>query len=131
MSADRNNAVVRRFFEEAWNQSNLSAVDETYSADNVHHFGSSPGPLGPDQSHAMIIAWRTEIPDYRCHIEEMVAEGDMVATRLRFTGTHTSASLQLASREVRPQNKTFEEAQMVMTRLKDGKIVETGRPGTG
>lgn len=125
MSADRNKAVVRRFFEEAWNHNNLSVADETYSANNTHHFGSSPGPLGPDQSRAMIIAWRAAIPDYRYHIEDMVAEGDMVATRLRFTGTHTSASLQLASRVATPQNKTFEEAQMVMTRLKDGKIVES------
>jgi hypothetical protein len=37
MSADRNKAVVRRFFEEAWNHNNLSVADETYSANNTHH----------------------------------------------------------------------------------------------
>src|SRR4051812_11527282 len=98
MSTEENKAVMGRFFEEAWNHNKLSVVDETYSTDNIHHFGSSPGRLGPEQSRAMITAWRTAIPDYRFHIEDMVAEGDMVVTRLRFTGTHTSASLQIAGR---------------------------------
>jgi len=125
MSTNENKAVVRRFFEDAWNNNNLSVADETYSADNIHHFGSSPGPLGPSQMREMIMAWRTAIPDYQCHIDDLVAEGDMVVTRLRFTGTHTSASLKIAGRTATPQNKTFEEAEMVMTRLKDGKIVES------
>ena len=55
----------------------------------------------------------------------MVAEGDMVVTRLRFTGTHTSANLRIAAHTAPPRNKTFEEAEMVMTRLKDGKIIES------
>jgi predicted ester cyclase len=125
MSTDENKAVVRRFFEEAWNQGNLSVADETYSVDNIHHFGGAPGPLGPDQAREQIKAWRTAIPDYRFHIEDMVAEGDMVVTRLHFTGTHTSAGLKIAGRTATPQNKTFEEAEMVMTRIKDGKIVES------
>lgn len=115
MSTEENKAVMRRFFEEAWNHNKLSVVEETFSADNR---------LGPDQLREMITAWRTAIPDYHCHIEDIVAEGDMVVTRLRFTGTHTSASLQIAGRTAAPQNKTFEEAEMVMTRLKNGKVVE-------
>src|SRR4051812_37144256 len=107
---DENKTVVRRFFEEAWNNNNLSVADETYSVDNIHYFGGAPGPLGPNQAREQITAWRTAIPDYRFHIEDMVAEGDMVVTRLRFTGTHTSASLRIAGRTATPQNKTFEEA---------------------
>jgi predicted ester cyclase len=115
MSTEENKAVMRRFFEEAWNRNKLSVVEETFSVDSR---------LGPDQLRKMITAWRTAIPDYHCHIEDMVAEGDMVVTRLRFTGTHTSANLQIAGRTAAPQNKTFEEAEMVMTRLKNGKVVE-------
>ena len=125
MSTERNKTIVRRFFKEAWNNNNLSVAGETYSADNIHHFGGAPGPLGPDQAREQIAAWRTAIPDYRFHIEDMVAEDDMVVTRLRFTGTHTSASLRIAGRTATPQNKAFDEAEMVMTRLKDGKIVES------
>lgn len=124
MGTEENKAVMRRFFEQAWNHDKLSVVEETFSTDNTHQFGGSPGRLAPDQVREMITAWRTAIPDYRCHIESMVAEGDMVVTRLRFTGTHTSASLQIAGRTAAPQNKTFEEAEMVMTRLKNGKVVE-------
>ena len=125
MSTERNKAIVRRFFEEAWNNNDLAVADETYSVDNVHHFGGSRGTLGPDKMREMITAWRTSIPGYRFHIEDMVAEGDVVVARLQFNGTHTAAGLQIGARTATPQNKSFAEAEMVMARLKDGKIVES------
>ena len=126
MSIDENKAIVRRFFEEAWNQNKVSVVDEIYSPDNIHHFGSTPGPLGPNELRNMIKSWRDAIPDYQAHIEEMIAERDLVVTLLRFTGTHTgTGTFQVASRTVTPSNKTFEEAEILIMRLANGQIVES------
>ncbi len=125
MSSETNKAAIRRCWEEAWNKNNVTVLEELYSPDNMHHFGATPNPLGPNQIAAMIKVWRTAIPDYHCHIEELVAEGDLVVMRLRFTGTHSAAPLAISGRTAVPQNRTFEECEIVMFRFRDGRIVES------
>jgi predicted ester cyclase len=95
MSSETNKAAVRRCWEETWNLGTVTLLDELYSPDNVHHFGAKPVRFGPDQRAAMEKAWRTAVPDFHCHIEELVSEGDLVVMRLRFTGTHSAAPLDL------------------------------------
>ena len=41
MSAAANKEIVRRLFEETWNQNKLAELDEYVSADNVTHPGTS------------------------------------------------------------------------------------------
>lgn len=126
MSLEENKTIVRRFFEVAWNENKVSVLDEIYSVDNVHHFGNTPGPLGPSQLRTMIKMWRDAIPDYHAHIENMIAEEDLVVTLLRFTGTHTGTGIfQIASRTVVPKNKQFGEMEIVIVRVANGKIVES------
>jgi len=125
MATEDYKAFIRQRFESAWNSDNSAALDELYSPDNIHHFGNTPGRLGPDEIRRMIKAWRDAIPDYRCSIEEVVAEGDTVAVLLQFTGTHTSAPLTVSSRTAQPKNRKFRESEMIMFKLKHGKIVES------
>lgn len=125
MSTETNKAIVRNCWEEAWNNANMAAVDKAVAADNVHHFGSVPRGFGPGEFRSMIAAWRAAIPDYKCHIEELVAEGDLVVMRLRFTGTHSSAPLMISGQRALPKNKNFEESEILMFRIKDGRIVES------
>jgi predicted ester cyclase len=54
-----------------------------------------------------------EFPDIRVEIESMVAEGDTVAVRLTFRGTHAPTG----------QRATWPE--MVFTRVSDGKAAES------
>jgi hypothetical protein len=42
-----NEAIVRRFFDELWNEGELSVADELVAADHVHHVGGEE-LLGPD-----------------------------------------------------------------------------------
>ena len=79
MSTEDKKAFIRQRFEAAWNSNDLAALDELYSPDNIHHFGSTTDRLGPNEIRRMIKAWRDAIPDYRCSIENVVAEGDTVA----------------------------------------------------
>ena len=125
MSSETNKAAIRRRWEEAWNLGNATLLDELYSPDSVHHFGAKPARFGPDQRAAMMKAWRTAIPDLNSHIEELVAEGDLVIMRLRFTGTHSAAPLAISGRIAAPRNRVFEESELLMFRFRDGKIVES------
>ena len=54
-----------------------------------------------------------EFPDVHVEIESMVAEGDLVAVRLTFSGTHA------------PTGERATWPEMVLTRFSGGKAVES------
>jgi steroid delta-isomerase-like uncharacterized protein len=94
--------IVWRFYEEIWNQGNLTAIP-----DICHHEMSFRGSLG-DRKHGhegfadYVTYVRGALGDYRCHIEETVAEGNRVFARMLFTGTHQGEFLGYA-----PTRKTL------------------------
>ena len=124
ISIETNKAIVRRFFEEAWNQNKVADLNEYLSANNLHHFGTRTGRRGPNELRKMIKNWLGGLPDFQYHIEDMIAEGDRVVTRVRFTGTHTG-TFEVASRTLAPSNRKLNEAEILIMRVADGKIVES------
>jgi steroid delta-isomerase-like uncharacterized protein len=123
MSTQENKAIVQRFFEEAWNQNKIAELDEYVAADNVGQSGVVIRLLGPEAIRTTIEVWRTAFPDYQAHLEQLIAEGDMVVARITFTGTHTG-TFQLGPRVLAPTGKALREAELLMFRIADGKIVE-------
>src|SRR5436309_2628877 len=89
MSADENKAIVRRYFEAIDARRDPAVVDEFLAADFVSH-NPSPG-FGSDregqrQAFAHFLA---ATPDAYHVIDDMVAQGDRVVTRLTAYGTQT------------------------------------------
>jgi predicted ester cyclase len=88
MSIEENKALVRRFYEEI-DKGNLAAMDEIVADDYVDH---NPPPLPGLASgreglkQAFRIFWAAT-PGYH-HIEDQIAEGDRVVTRLTSYGKH-------------------------------------------
>jgi predicted ester cyclase len=101
MSTEANKEIVRRFFEEAWNQNKVAELKEYVSVDNVTHPGKLTWPFGPEAAAQLMQIWRAGLPDYQCQIHEMIAEGDTVAARITFWGTHTGR-FDVASRSLPP-----------------------------
>ncbi len=62
---------------------------------------------------------RDGFPDMDWTIDAMVAEGDMVATRLTLRGTHQGEFM-----GVKPTGKQVTFTQTAIARVKDGKVVE-------
>jgi predicted ester cyclase len=88
MSAETNKALVRRFYEEI-DKGNLDALDELVDPDYLDHNpppfpGLAPGREGLKQ--AFEIFWKAT-PGYH-RIEDQIAEGDKVVTRLTSFGKH-------------------------------------------
>src|ERR1051325_10835868 len=88
MTTDENKALVRRFYEEI-DKGNLDAMDELVAEDYLDHSpppfpGLASGREGLKQ--AFEIFWNAT-PGYH-RIEDQVAEGDKVVTRLTAFGTH-------------------------------------------
>ena len=94
MSAEENKVVIRRLFEEAVNQGDMTVVDERYAPDFVDHSalpGQLPGPAGIKDA---VSAFRATIPDLKDTIDAMSDEGDRVLTQETWRGTNPSTGKQ-------------------------------------
>ncbi len=88
MSAEENKAIVRRFYEEVVNKSNLRLAEELIASNYIEHSappGLAPGLEGFKQFLTMI---GTAFPDIHVTVEDLIAERDRVAARLTIRGTH-------------------------------------------
>ena len=82
----KNKETVRQFFEQIWNQGDESAIDKFIAEDaagNDPKFG-----VGRESFRLQWRKWRIAFPDINFAIQELVAEGDVVVSRWKLTGTH-------------------------------------------
>ncbi len=88
MSAEENKALVRRFYEEI-DRGNLEAMDELVAEDYIDH-NPAPIPNLPPGREGLKLAFKIfweATPGYH-RIEDQIAEGDKVVTRLTSFGKH-------------------------------------------
>ena len=119
VDTDANKAVIRRFVEEVQNQKDFGAYDELNAPDFVNL--SAPPGVPPDKEGGKMYlgGFLGAFPDSTFTIDEMVAEGDVVATKKTFTGTHTA---DLANIPATGKRVTLTYVDFM--RVRDGKIVE-------
>lgn len=86
MSTETNKALIRRGFEEGVVGGNLDLMDTLLAPNYVNH--NFPGGHGPEGFKQIITMFRTGFPDFQLTIHDMIAEGDRVATRGTWSGTH-------------------------------------------
>jgi predicted ester cyclase len=119
MSTKENKAVLRRCYEELINQKNLAAIDELIAENFVIHDAPPGLPRGPEGAKIAISDFHTAFPDGHLTIDEMIAEGDTVSTRMTFHGTHTGEFQGIA-----PTGKAVTVQGVNMIRVVNGKKVE-------
>lgn len=119
MSRGDNKAIIRAYVETVWNQQQLNRADEVVAPDILDHAalpGQAPGLEGAKRKWAMYL---NAIPDLRVTIEELVAEGDKVAVRRSYAGTHRGELLGIP-----PTGKQVRIGGISIFRLAGGKIAE-------
>ena len=121
MSVEEDNkALVRRFTEEVINQGNLDVADELLAPDFVDH-DVIPGKLGGKEDVKRWIAERrASFSDLHFSIEEQIAEGDKVVSRIISSGTHD----QNEYRGLAPSGARITMETVNIYRVVEGKIVE-------
>src|SRR5713226_7625837 len=118
--SEQNKAIVRRLFEELWNQGNLSLADQLFTPNYTHHDSSSPDfGHGPESERKRATLYRTAFPDLHLTIEDIIAEGDTVMTRWTCRGTHKGDLNGIA-----PTGKQVTISGMTVARLANGKLAE-------
>ncbi len=121
MPAEENKAIFRRYIEEIGNQGNLELADELFARYVSHQPDGSTLQRGPEDVKRFQAAQHEAFPDMRVSIEDQIAEGDKVVTRVTVRGTH-----QGAFRGMAPTGKEVEIKGIAIFRFSpEGKVVET------
>src|SRR5712691_5973952 len=122
MSAEENKTLVRRFFQEFWDQKNIAAADAFIAANHVDHTpGSPPGlPPGPEGFKQFASVYFTAFPKLRITIDDQVAEGDTVVTRWTTQATNSGSLFGMPA-----TNKSATFTGITIDRMAGGKTVET------
>jgi steroid delta-isomerase-like uncharacterized protein len=112
-----------RWFEEVWNKGRESAIDEMMSPDakgNGLVDAEGKPVTGIETFKAFHRAFTSAFSNIRITVEDVLTEGDKIAARCVFTGTHTGEGIgkPASGRDVTMTGMTW-------IRLKDGKIVES------
>jgi steroid delta-isomerase-like uncharacterized protein len=85
MAADDNKAVLRRIYEDVFNRGDVGAADDLLAPDVVDHtFGSQ----GLESTKRFFTDLLEAFPDFHAEVHDVIGEGDLVASRITFTGTH-------------------------------------------
>ena len=119
--SEANKSLVRRWFEEVWNQGREETIDELFSAKGVGYgLGDTDAPLhGPAGFKPFVANLRGALPDIHMTIDDILAEGDRVTVRISVEGTHKGGQLGVA-----PSGKRVGIAGIVIVRIANGQIVE-------
>ena len=121
MDEDFNKAVVRRFIEGFLNTGDPDIADEVLAADYIDHTSSNPQLAGRQNIKRFVEEWLAASPDsHKVWFEDMVAEGDKVASRWTTSATHRGQF-----RGVSLTGERVEVEAIGIFRIAEGRVVES------
>jgi len=109
--------LIRRYVEECIGKNNMSLMDELLAGNYVWHAPS--GDLSFQAYKQFQPSVLAAFPDGYWTIEDMIAEGDKVAWRFTFCGTHRGEFMGFPA-----TGRQFRLAGLVISRIAEGKIAE-------
>lgn len=118
--SEENKIISQRFYEQVFNQGNMSAADQLLLVGGVDHNPPGPGfAPGIEGVKQVVMMFRTAFPDLHLTVEDQIAEVDRVVSRITVRGTHQGELL-----GVPPTGKMVTVGLVDILRLDGGKIVE-------
>jgi len=122
MSAKEIKALERRWFEESnkGKAAAMAVIDELHATDYIFHGGSGEEMRSRKDFKQFMSEFYSAFPDVHFTLDEIVVEGDKVATRWTMTGTHKGKI-----GGIPPTNKKITIWGISIERVVGGKFVET------
>ena len=120
--SEANKAIIRRWFDEVWNEGRSEVIEELFDEYGIAH-GLSDDPAnpikGPQDFRPFYELFRQAFPNMHIVIEDTVAEGDRVAARCSVRGKHEGDFMGKAATQ-----SPIEFTGITIVRIENGKIVE-------
>jgi steroid delta-isomerase-like uncharacterized protein len=118
--AQENSALIRRWFEEVWNQGRAEAIDEMLHPQAKGYGQAEHGrQIDKSEFRALWRSLRKAFPDIKVTIHETVSENDRVVARWSATMTHKGKFMSFAR-----AGRSATISGMSMQRMESGKIIE-------
>ena len=115
-----NSILIRRWFEEVWNNGRMEAIDEMASPDAIGHGQAQHATdIGLKEFKPFVQALRSAFPDMKVTIDYVIEQDDKVVARWTSTMTHQGEFLGIA-----PTGKKATITGTTTQRISGGKIVE-------
>jgi predicted ester cyclase len=118
-----NKAISHEVMERAFNNSDLTAIDEHMAPDGVDH----QEPPGTDlRAHLkeVVVGLHRAFPDLHFEMHDILAEGDNVAFRATMTGTQQGPLNVGPARGIPATNRKVTVAHLYLVRMIDGKVTD-------
>ena len=104
-SVTQNKALMRRVYEEMWNQGQPAVAAELFTR-----------PAGVER---FVSQFLVSFPNLQHTVEELIAEADQVAVRFSAAGTHSGQWLQFAA-----TGRSIHYTGVTIVRIVESKIIE-------
>jgi steroid delta-isomerase-like uncharacterized protein len=114
--SEENKALARRSWESV---DNPDILEEVYAPDVDWH-DPDRDIQGLEEARQFISMFKSAFPDMSATIEDVIAEGDKVVTRVTIRGTHQGESEEFGP----PTGRQIEGQGLSLHRIEGGKIVE-------
>jgi predicted ester cyclase len=119
VSAQENEALVRRYFEEGWVKGNLAAVEDFMVPNYIEHQVPDVQLASRDSLKQLLATYYKAFPDMKSVLHDIFAQGDRVAFRWSVSGTHLGDWVGIP-----PTGNHITASGITIYRITGGKAVE-------
>lgn len=116
-STENNKTIVREFIEGL--RADLAGIDAVCDPGLVAHLPGNPAPADRDGFKGFAALLYSAFPDLAHTVEDQIAEGDRVVSRVTVRGTQQGPLLFLP-----PTNRAVSFTDIIIVRLEKGRVVE-------
>ena len=116
-----NKTIVRRFYQEVWNERKVQVVDKFLSPSHaLVDPNASDTRTGPEAYKEVVTRFFRAFSNLKFDVQDMVCEKDKVAAYWTISGVHTGEYNGIA-----PTNKKIQVDGISIHQIADGKIMDT------
>ncbi len=120
MPVKENIELIRRWFQEVWNEGKIQTVEELFHPEGVAsgHFGAQSQIRGPKEFVPFVERIRGAFPDIKVSVDDTFGARDKVVVRWSASMTHTGEGFGA------PTNKPVRLTGITIVRIVKGQLVE-------
>jgi predicted ester cyclase len=122
MSIEENKALIRCWLEECYNKGNVTVAEDLIATNYFNHSAPHGQMPGLEAEKQYITTIRSAFLDFHLEIEDQIAEGDKVVTRLTASGTYKGGLEDIPSTAA--IGKQVRVTEILIHRISAGKVVE-------
>jgi steroid delta-isomerase-like uncharacterized protein len=116
-----NKAVIRRLYDEVWNERKVEVIKEIISPSHALHGPTFSGSsIGPEAYKRQVLLFLTGYPDMHWTIEDTIAENDKVVACWTISGTHRGEYMGIPA-----TNKEVSVEGITIHHIAGGKIMDS------